>query len=200
MNRESRAKKARPDPKGPPELPPRCRSALSPPAATRKSLPTRPSSPGVSLDFVLPIGPVGPQGEQGPQGEPGIQGEKGETGPQGPTGATPTVQVGVVTTGGDAQVVANQTESGVFLDFVLPIGPVGPQGEQGPQGEPGIQGEKGETGPQGPDRSYPHGAGRRCHHRRRRTSRCQPDRVRRIPGLRPPHRPCRTPRGARSPR
>ena len=102
---------------------------------------------GVFLDFVLPIGPVGPQGEQGPQGEPGIQGEKGETGPQGPIGATPTVQVGVVTTGGDAQVVANQTESGVFLDFVLPIGPVGPQGEQGPQGEPGIQGEKGETGP-----------------------------------------------------
>ena len=57
------------------------------------------------------------------------------------------MQVGAVTTGGDAQVVANQTESGVSLDFVLPIGPVGPQGEQGPQGEPGIQGEKGETGP-----------------------------------------------------
>ena len=37
------AKKARPDPKGPPELLPRCRSALSPPAATHRSLPTRPS-------------------------------------------------------------------------------------------------------------------------------------------------------------
>ena len=44
------------------------------------------------------------------------------------------LQVGAVTTGGDAQVVANQTESGVSLDFVLPIGPVGPQGGQGPQG------------------------------------------------------------------
>ena len=123
-----------------------------------------PTESGVALDFVLPIGPTGPQGIQGPvgpqgekgekgeqgiQGATGPQGEKGITGPQGPTGVSPTVTVGSVTSGSSANISSSPTESGVALDFVLPIGPTGPQGIQGPVGPQGEKGEKGEQGIQG---------------------------------------------------
>ena len=96
------------------------------------------------------MGCPGPQGEQGPQGERGIQGERGETGPQGEKGETPTVEVGAVRLGSLPQVTANPTETGISLDFVIPLGPTGPQGETGPQGIQGAQGARGEPGPQGP--------------------------------------------------
>ena len=101
------------------------------------------------------MGCPGPQGEQGPQGERGIQGERGETGPQGERGETPTVAVGTVQLGDLPQVIANPTETGISLDFVVPLGPTGPQGEVGPQGIQGPQGAQGETGPQGPTGASP---------------------------------------------
>ena len=104
---------------------------------------------GIALNFVLPIGPTGPQGTQGPQGDAGPQGTQGEKGPQGPTGASPEVTVGNVTSGDNAIVTATPSESGVSLDFTLPIGPTGPQGTQGPQGEQGPQGIQGAAGPVG---------------------------------------------------
>ena len=88
-----------------------------------------------------------------PQGEQGIQGPTGATGPKGdpgPMGATPTIAVNTVTAGEDAKVIANPTETGVAIDFVLPIGPKGDTGEQGPKGDTGEQSPKGDTGEQGP--------------------------------------------------
>ena len=57
-----------------------------------------------------------------------------------------------VSSGTAAAVTANPTDTGISLDFVVPVGPAGPQGESGltgPQGPAGPQGERGETGPQG---------------------------------------------------
>jgi len=98
------------------------------------------------------MGPKGGQGFMGPQGiqgNPGPMGPKGDTGPigpQGPTGATPTVEIGSVSSGSSAAVTASSTETGVLLDFVVPVGPAGPQGDQGATGPSGV---KGDTGPQG---------------------------------------------------
>lgn len=75
----------------------------------------------------------------------GDKGDKGEIGPQGPTGATPTVAIGAVTSGELASVTANPTETGIPLDFTVPVGPTGPQGEQG---EIGPKGDTGDVGPQ----------------------------------------------------
>ncbi|WP_270739276.1 hypothetical protein [Massilioclostridium coli] len=125
---------------------------------------TNPTDTGILLDFVIPVGPTGPQGDQGvtgPTGAKGDTGEKGEkgdtgdqgpTGPQGekgdigPTGATPTVEVGAVSSGDTAAVTTNPTDTGILLDFVIPVGPTGPQGDQGVTG---AKGEIGSTGPQG---------------------------------------------------
>ena len=108
-----------------------------------------------------PIGEQGPQGvtgPQGPQGERGCPGPMGEQGPQGntgSTGATPTVEVGTVSSGRTAQVIANNTDTGVSLDFVVPVGATGATGAQGVKGETGAtgatgaQGVKGETGATG---------------------------------------------------
>ncbi len=95
------------------------------------------------------MGPVGAKGEKGDQG---IQGEKGDIGPTGPAGVSPTVEIGEVTSGNTAKIKTNQTETGISLDFIVPIGPTGPKGEpgiQGERGEIGITGEKGEQGLQG---------------------------------------------------
>ncbi len=106
-----------------------------------------------------PMGEQGPQGvtgPQGPQGERGCPGPMGEQGPQGntgPTGATPTIEVGTVSSGRTAQVIANNTDTGVSLDFVVPVGATGAtgaQGETGAIGPTGAQGAKGETGATGP--------------------------------------------------
>ena len=106
-----------------------------------------------------PMGEQGPQGvtgPQGPQGERGCPGPMGEQGPQGNTGSTgaiPTVEVGTVSSGRTAQVIANNTDTGVSLDFVVPVGATGAtgaQGETGAIGPTGAQGAKGETGATGP--------------------------------------------------
>ena len=113
---------------------------------------------GVILDFVIPIGPTGPQGaqgeigskgEKGEQGPQGVQGEKGDTGPQGPTGRSPTVEVGTVSAGDTAEITTNKTETGISLDFVVPIGATGPTGPTGATGVTGIQGLQGLIGPTG---------------------------------------------------
>ena len=114
-----------------------------------------------------PVGAQGPMGEQGPQGVTGPQGPQGERGCPGPmgeqgpqgntgsTGATPTVEVGTVSSGRTAQVIANNTDTGVSLDFVVPVGATGATGAQGetgaigPTGAQGAQGETGATGPTG---------------------------------------------------
>ena len=114
-----------------------------------------------------PVGAQGPMGEQGPQGVTGPQGPQGERGCPGPmgeqgpqgntgsTGATPTVEVGTVSSGRIAQVIANNTDTGVSLDFVVPVGATGATGAQGAKGETGAtgatgaQGAKGETGATG---------------------------------------------------
>ena len=111
-----------------------------------------------------PVGAQGPMGEQGPQGVTGPQGPQGERGCPGPmgeqgpqgntgsTGATPTVEVGTVSSGRTAQVIANNTDTGVSLDFVVPVGATGAtgaQGETGAIGPTGAQGAKGETGAAG---------------------------------------------------
>ena len=112
-----------------------------------------------------PVGAQGPMGEQGPQGVTGPQGPQGERGCPGPmgeqgpqgntgsTGATPTVEVGTVSSGRTAQVIANNTDTGVSLDFVVPVGATGAtgaQGETGAIGPTGAQGAKGEAGATGP--------------------------------------------------
>ena len=108
-----------------------------------------------------PMGEQGPQGvtgPQGPQGERGCPGPMGEQGPQGNTGSTgaiPTVEVGTVSSGRTAQVIANNTDTGVSLDFVVPVGATGSTGAKGetgaigPTGAQGAQGETGATGPTG---------------------------------------------------
>ena len=146
------------------------------------------------------MGCPGPQGEQGPQGERGIQGERGETGPQGERGETPTVAVGTVQLGDLPQVIANPTETGISLDFVVRSAPTGPQGEVGPQGIQGPQGAQGETGPQGPTGASPHGFGGHRHRRRGPSDHRRPHRDRRFPELRGPHWPHGAPGRDRPPR
>ena len=111
---------------------------------------------GISLDFVVPVGATGATGAQGIKGETGAVGEQGPKGDTGPIGITPTVQIGTVNSGEIAQVTANETDTGVSLDFVVPVGATGPTGAQGAKGETGatgptgVQGTKGETGATGP--------------------------------------------------
>ena len=52
----------------------------------------------------------------------------------GSTGAIPTVEVGTVSSGRTAQVIANNTDTGVSLDFVVPVGATGATGAQGETG------------------------------------------------------------------
>ncbi len=64
-------------------------------------------------------------------------GPQGELGLRDPAGTTPTVTVGTVSSGTAAAVTANPTDTGISLDFVVPVGPAGPQGESGLTGPPG---------------------------------------------------------------
>lgn len=106
-------------------------------------------------------GETGPQGEQGNPGCQGSQGEQGIMGPAGPKGETgaagamPEVTVGNVSSGEEAAVTAQPTDTGVSLDFVIPAGSAGSQGNRGVQGEPGAQGNRGETGNQGATGALP---------------------------------------------
>ncbi len=60
-----------------------------------------------------------------------------------PAGTTPTVTVGTVSSGTTAAVTANPTDTGISLDFVVPVGPAGPQEESGPTGPQGPEGPQG---------------------------------------------------------
>jgi len=86
-------------------------------------------SPGSQLlSMVLPLGPAG------------------ATGPTGAVGATPTVQIGNVTTGSAAASVT-QVAGGVLLNIVIPPGPTGaPSTVTGPAGAQGVTGPSGSTG------------------------------------------------------
>ena len=63
--------------------------------------------------------------------------------------------MGSVSSGEEASVTANATETGVSLDFVVPVGATGATGEQGPVGATGPTGEQGAIGPTGATGSTP---------------------------------------------
>ena len=85
-----------------------------------------------------PTGPTGPTGSQGligltgatgPTGPAGATGEIGATGPTGPVGETPTLTIGIVTTGApgtDAATTITGTSPNFVLNLTIPQGPTGP--------------------------------------------------------------------------
>ena len=85
-----------------------------------------------------PTGPTGPTGAQGligltgatgPTGPTGATGEIGATGPTGPVGETPTLTIGIVTTGApgtDAAATITGTSPNFVLNLTIPQGPTGP--------------------------------------------------------------------------
>ena len=85
-----------------------------------------------------PTGPTGPTGAQGligltgatgPTGPAGATGEIGATGPTGPVGETPTLTIGIVTTGApgtDAAATITGTSPNFVLNLTIPQGPTGP--------------------------------------------------------------------------
>ena len=82
-----------------------------------------------------PTGPTGATGIQGvtgptgPTGPTGATGEIGATGPTGPVGETPTLTIGIVTTGApgtDAAATITGTSPNFVLNLTIPQGPTGP--------------------------------------------------------------------------
>ena len=82
-----------------------------------------------------PTGPTGPTGAQGligltgATGPTGATGEIGATGPTGPVGETPTLTIGIVTTGApgtDAAATITGTSPNFVLNLTIPQGPTGP--------------------------------------------------------------------------
>ena len=82
-----------------------------------------------------PTGPTGPTGSQGligltgATGPTGATGEIGATGPTGPVGETPTLTIGIVTTGApgtDAAATITGTSPNFVLNLTIPQGPTGP--------------------------------------------------------------------------
>ena len=71
-------------------------------------------------------------------------------------GVTPTVEIGSVAAGSEAQVTNSGTPQAVVLDFVLPRGVPGPKGDVGLTGPQGPKGEKGDPGADGKDGSDAH--------------------------------------------
>lgn len=65
----------------------------------------------------------------------------------GKDGVTPTISVGRVSAGAEAQVTRTGTSTEAVFNFVLPRGP---QGEKGERGQTGPAGAQGQRGPQGP--------------------------------------------------
>ena len=90
-------------------------------------------------------GPKGETGAAGAQGEQGPKGDTGERGAQGPAGTTPTLEIGMVTTGAKAAAAIQNGK----LNLVLPRGEKGEKGEQGPEGDTGPAGPQGPEGPKG---------------------------------------------------
>ena len=77
-------------------------------------------------------GATGPTGPTGPAGLDGVDGATGPTGPTGPAGldgVTPTLTIGVVTTGApgtDASATITGTSPNFVLNLTIPQGPTGP--------------------------------------------------------------------------
>lgn len=95
-------------------------------------------------------GATGATGPTGPTGATGVTGPTGATGPTGPTGMPGTVAnfIEVRSTRSiepeyEAQVVQNQIDDTVFLDFYIPKGITGPKGDKGDTGPRGLPGEIG---------------------------------------------------------
>ena len=75
------------------------------------------------------IGLTGATGPTGPTGPTGATGEIGATGPTGPVGETPTLTIGIVTTGApgtDAAATITGTSPNFVLNLTIPQGPTGP--------------------------------------------------------------------------
>ena len=78
---------------------------------------------------LLPTGATGIAGPTGPTGPTGATGEIGATGPTGPVGETPTLTIGIVTTGApgaDAAATITGTSPNFVLNLTIPQGPTGP--------------------------------------------------------------------------
>lgn len=98
----------------------------------------------------ISAGITGATGATGPTGATGVTGPTGATGPTGPTGTPGTVAnfIEVRSTRSiepeyEAQVVQNQIDDTVFLDFYIPKGITGPKGDKGDTGPRGLPGEIG---------------------------------------------------------
>lgn len=98
----------------------------------------------------ISAGITGATGATGPTGATGVTGPTGATGPTGPTGTPGTVAnfIEVRSTRSiepeyEAQVVQDQIDDTVFLDFYIPKGITGPKGDKGDTGPRGLPGEIG---------------------------------------------------------
>ena len=97
--------------------------ALLPTGATGIAGPTGPTGPTGAT------GEIGATGPTGPIGPTGATGEIGATGPTGPVGETPTLTIGIVTTGApgtDAAATITGTSPNFVLNLTIPQGPTGP--------------------------------------------------------------------------
>ena len=112
--------------------------ALLPTGATVIAGPTGPTGPTGAQGLIGLTGPTGPAGATGeigatgptgPTGPAGATGEIGATGPTGPVGETPTLTIGIVTTGApgtDAAATITGTSPNFVLNLTIPQGPTGP--------------------------------------------------------------------------
>ena len=88
----------------------------------------------VILDFTIPQGIDGATGPTGPTGATGETGATGPTGPTGATGETPTLEIGIITTGEPGTQAAASitgTAPNYVLNLTIPQGPTGPTGATG---------------------------------------------------------------------
>ena len=100
--------------------------ALLPTGATGIAGPTGPTGP---TGLTGATGEIGATGPTGPTGPTGATGEIGATGPTGPVGETPTLTIGIVTTGApgtDAAATITGTSPNFVLNLTIPQGPTGP--------------------------------------------------------------------------
>lgn len=101
----------------------------------------------ISAGITGATGATGPTGPTGPTGATGVTGPTGATGPTGTPGTVANF-IEVRSTRSiepeyEAQVVQNQIDDTVFLDFYIPKGITGPKGDKGDTGPRGLPGEIG---------------------------------------------------------
>ena len=92
--------------------------------------PTGPTGPaGGPTGPTGPTGPAGLDGATGPTGPAGLDGATGPTGPAGLDAPTPTLTIGIVTTGDpgtEASATITGTSPNYVLNLTIPQGPTGP--------------------------------------------------------------------------